>query len=101
MFRHVIVATVTMFFQQFTSINAVLYDAPSIFAALDTSSNNTSLLATGIVGTAMLLATIPAVLYIDKLGRNPVLLTGAVGMAIRHTIIAILFGIKPASMGDP
>lgn len=101
MFRRVIVATVTMFFQQFTSINAVLYDAPSIFAALGTSSNITSLLATGIVRTARFLATIPAALYIDKLGRKPVLLTGAVGMAICHTIIAILFGIKPASMGNP
>lgn len=61
MFRRVIVATVTMFFQQFTGINAVLYYAPSIFAALGTSSNTTSLLATGVVGVAMFLATIPAV----------------------------------------
>lgn len=60
MFRRVIVATVTMFFQQFTGINAVLYYAPSIFAALGTSSNTTSLLATGVVGVAMFLATIPA-----------------------------------------
>lgn len=41
--------------------NAVLYYAPSIFAALGTSSNTTSLLATGVVGVAMFLATIPAV----------------------------------------
>lgn len=59
MFRRVIVATVTMFFQQFTSINAVLYDAPSLFAALGTSSNTSSLLATGLVGVAGFLATIP------------------------------------------
>lgn len=94
MFRRVIVATVTMFFQQFTGINAVLYYAPSIFEALGTSSNTTSLLATGVVGVAMFLATIPAVLYIDKLGRKPVLLTGAMAMGICHTIIAILFGIN-------
>jgi len=94
MFRRVIVATVTMFFQQFTGINAVLYYAPSIFAALGTSSNTTSLLATGVVGVAMFLATIPAVLYIDKLGRKPVMITGAIGMGICHAIIAILFGIN-------
>ena len=42
----------------------------------------------------MFLATIPAVLYIDKLGRKPVLLTGAITMGICHTIIAVLFGIN-------
>ena len=110
MFRRVIVATVTMFFQQFTGINAVLYYAPSIFAALGTSSNTTSLLATGVVGVVFFLATIPAVwvvsrmiswykadrnrLYIDKLGRRPVVLAGALGMGIYHTIIAILFDIN-------
>lgn len=93
MFRRVIVATVTMFFQQFTRINAVFYYAPSILAALGTSSNTTSLLATGVVGIAMFLATIPAVLSIGKLGRKPVLLMGAIAMAIYHAIIAILFGI--------
>ena len=135
MFRRVIVATVTMFFQQFTGINAgkfsnlfsfffdllvtpftpltsycnshhlivklttnppggkptVLYYAPSIFTALGTSSNTTSLLATGVVGVAMFLATIPAVLYIDKLGRKPVMLAGATGMAFCHFAIAIIF----------
>ncbi|CAF9927986.1 MAG: hypothetical protein HETSPECPRED_006722 [Heterodermia speciosa] len=91
MFRRVIVATVTMFFQQFTGINAVLYYAPSIFEALGTSSNTTSLLATGVVGIAMFIATIPAVLYIDKLGRKPVLLAGATGMVFCHMIIAVIF----------
>ncbi|KAL8721295.1 MAG: hypothetical protein Q9225_001999 [Loekoesia sp. 1 TL-2023] len=91
MFRRVIVATVAMFFQQFTGINAILYYAPSIFEALGTSSNTTSLLATGVVGVAMFLATIPAVLYIDKLGRKPVMLAGALGMGICHMTIAVIF----------
>lgn len=50
MFRRVIVATVTMFFQQWTGINAVLYYAPTIFSELGMDSNTTSLLATGVVG---------------------------------------------------
>lgn len=50
MFRRVIVATVTMFFQQWTGINAVLYYAPQIFKALGLSGNTISLLATGVVG---------------------------------------------------
>jgi hypothetical protein len=50
MFRRVIVATMTMFFQPWPGINAVLYYAPTIFGALGMSTNTTSLLATGVVG---------------------------------------------------
>ncbi|KAF9886813.1 hypothetical protein FE257_011060 [Aspergillus nanangensis] len=92
MFRRVMVATVTMTFQQWTGVNAVLYYAPSIFAQLGMSNNTTSLLATGVVGVAMFLATIPAVIWVDKLGRKPVLFVGAIGMATCHFIIAAIFG---------
>ncbi|KAH6689650.1 general substrate transporter [Plectosphaerella plurivora] len=92
MFKRVVVATVTMFFQQWTGINAVLYYAPQIFQQLGMSDNTTSLLATGVVGVVMFIATIPAVLWIDRVGRKPVLITGAIGMAICHIIIAAIFG---------
>jgi sugar porter (SP) family MFS transporter len=90
MFKRVIVATVTMFFQQWTGINAVLYYAPSIFAQLGLSSTTTSLLATGVVGIVMFIATIPAVLWIDRVGRKPVLAVGALGMSACHFIIAVI-----------
>ncbi|KAF2836996.1 general substrate transporter [Patellaria atrata CBS 101060] len=91
MFRRVIVATVTMFFQQWTGINAVLYYAPQIFEGLGLSGNTIQLLATGVVGIVMFIATIPAVMYVDSLGRKPVLIVGAIGMATCHIIIAIIF----------
>ena len=68
-------------------------------ALLLTVNSTTSLLATGVVGIVyvlyqrpciskltpvsyrMFLATIPAVLWIDKLGRKPVLISGAFLMA--------------------
>lgn len=90
MFKRVIVATVTMFFQQWTGINAVLYYAPQIFESLGLSEVSVSLLATGVVGIVMFIFTIPAVLYIDRVGRKPVLVVGALGMALCHFIIAIL-----------
>lgn len=47
-----------------------------IFSALNLAGNTTSLLASGVVGVAMFLATIPAVLYLDKWGRKPTLIAG-------------------------
>ncbi|KAI1424944.1 sugar transporter [Xylaria sp. FL1777] len=90
MFKRVVVATVTMFFQQWTGINAVLYYAPSIFQSLGLNDNTTSLLATGVVGILLFVSTIPAVLYIDRVGRKPVLTVGAIGMATCHIIIAVI-----------
>ncbi|KAL1849849.1 hypothetical protein VTK73DRAFT_9806 [Phialemonium thermophilum] len=90
MFKRVVVATVTMFFQQWTGINAVLYYAPTIFKDLGLSGNTTSLLATGVVGIVMFVATVPAVLWIDRVGRKPVLTVGAIGMATCHIVIAVI-----------
>ncbi|RSL69052.1 hypothetical protein CEP53_002369 [Fusarium sp. AF-6] len=77
-------------FQSRAMFKRVLYYAPQIFGQLGLSSNTTSLLATGVVGIAMFIATVPAVLWIDRLGRKPVLIVGAIGMATCHIIIAII-----------
>ncbi|ORY57771.1 general substrate transporter [Pseudomassariella vexata] len=90
MFRRVVVASVTMFFQQWTGINAVLYYAPSIFKQLGLDDNKTGLLATGVVGIVMFVFTIPAVLWIDRVGRKPILTIGAIGMASCHFVIAVI-----------
>jgi MFS family permease len=39
----------------------------------------------------MLLTTIPMILYVDKIGRRLVLVSGAVAMGICHLIIAIIY----------
>ena len=68
----------------------MLYYSPIIFNTLGLSSNTVSLLATGVVGIVMLLATIPTLFYIDKLGRKPVLIIGALGMGTCHIIVAVI-----------
>jgi len=90
MFKRVVIATLTMFFQQWTGINAILYYAPTIFGGLGLSSTSITLLATGVVGIVMFIATIPAVMYVDSWGRKPTLVTGAIGMAACHFIIAAI-----------
>ncbi|KAI5119962.1 hypothetical protein M0805_004342 [Coniferiporia weirii] len=93
LFLRVAVGTLTMFFQQWTGVNAILYYAPSIFTDLGLSGNTNSLLATGVVGVVMFLATIPAVIWVDDWGRKPVLVSGAFLMAACHIIIAVLVGL--------
>lgn len=76
-------------------VNAILYYAPTIFKSLNLTGSAISLLATGVVGIVygffnpcllavvelnidrMFLATIPAVIWVDQLGRKPVLVSGA------------------------
>jgi len=93
LFYRVGVTTLTMFFQQWTGVNAILYYAPTIFTDLGLTGNTNSLLATGVVGIVMFLATIPAVIWVDNIGRKPVLISGAFLMAACHLIIAILSGL--------
>ncbi|KDQ59188.1 hypothetical protein JAAARDRAFT_655322 [Jaapia argillacea MUCL 33604] len=100
LFYRVAVATLTMFFQQWTGVNAILYYAPSIFQALGLTGNTISLLATGVVGIVMFLATIPAVIWVDNLGRKPVLVSGAFIMAGCHLIVAVLTGLYHNSWPD-
>ncbi|PNS14668.1 hypothetical protein CAC42_1690 [Sphaceloma murrayae] len=88
--KRVIVAVFIMVFQQWSGINAILYYASFIFKDLGLTGNTTSLLAGGVGGILLFLATIPAVLYIDKWGRKPLLIVGALGMGISHFIVAAL-----------
>lgn len=43
----------TMFFQQWTGVNAILYYAPTIFQDLGLTGSTNSLLATGVVGVVL------------------------------------------------
>lgn len=89
----VTVGSLTMFFQQWTGVNAILYYAPSVFKSLGLTGSTLSLLATGVVGIITFLGTIPAVLFTDQLGRKPILISGAFLMATCHIVIAILTSI--------
>ncbi|GAB1735718.1 hypothetical protein NU219Hw_g4280t1 [Hortaea werneckii] len=92
LFKRTTVAVLTMVFQQWNGVNAILYYAPFIFAGVGLNGNTTSLLASGVVGIVMFVATIPAVLYVDNFGRKTILITGGIGMAVSHFIVAGLTG---------
>ena len=96
--RRTTVAVMIMLFQQWTAVNGVLYYAPFLFRQVGLNSSSTiSLLASGVVGVVMFLATIPAVLYVDSWGRKPTLIAGAVIMAICHFVVAGILKNNPES----
>ncbi|HTI98109.1 MAG TPA: D-xylose transporter XylE [Dongiaceae bacterium] len=68
-------------FQQFVGINVVLYYAPEIFKGMG-SDTNASLLQTIIVGAVNLGFTVVAIVTVDKYGRKPLQIIGALMMAV-------------------
>jgi len=66
--------------QQFTGINVIMYYAPLIFerAGFGTES---ALLQTAVIGVINCVFTILAMIYVDRLGRRPLMLAGAGAMA--------------------
>ncbi len=77
----IVIGIMLSIFQQFVGINVVLYYAPTIFKGLGMTTD-ASLLQTIIVGAVNLLFTIVAILTVDRLGRKPLQIIGAVVMAI-------------------
>ncbi|OCL05260.1 quinate permease [Glonium stellatum] len=89
-FKRVSIASLVMFFQQWTGIDSIIYYAPIIFQNLGLSSSTVSLLATGVLGIINVATTIPAIMYIDKVGRKPLMLAGSVGMCICQVVVGVI-----------
>ncbi|MEM6718066.1 MAG: D-xylose transporter XylE [Bacteroidota bacterium] len=86
----IIIGVVLSIFQQFVGINVVLYYAPEIFKKMDMNTN-ASLFFTIIVGIANFLFTIIAIKTVDKYGRKPLMIIGALGMAIAMFALGFVF----------
>ncbi|KAJ5198570.1 uncharacterized protein N7498_007687 [Penicillium cinerascens] len=100
LFKRTSVACMIMVFQQWNGINAINYYAPFIFKNMDLPGNTTTLLATGVVGIVEFLFTIPAVLWVDQIGRKKILIAGAAGMATCHFIVAGIIGSYEGQFKD-
>lgn len=77
-------------FQQFVGINVALYYAPEVFKSLG-SSTEIALLQTIIMGAINLSFTTIAIFTVDKYGRKPLQIWGAIGMAIGMFILGSAF----------
>ena len=72
---------------QLSGMNAFMYDGPLIFERLF-HSPHAGRLFTAIAGAVNILATIPAILLVDRFGRTSLMKWSAVGMCICSGILA-------------
>jgi SP family xylose:H+ symportor-like MFS transporter len=80
-------------FQQFVGINVVLYYAPEIFKNVGFDTN-ASLFQTIIVGAVNLAFTVVAILTVDRLGRKPLQIIGALVMAVAMFALGGAFALQ-------
>ena len=74
-----------------TGINAVLYYGPQIFSLAGISSDKSAIFATFLVAITNVLATVIALVLVDRAGRKPLLFTGLGGMTIALLMLAVCF----------
>lgn len=86
----IVIGILLSVFQQFVGINVVLYYAPEIFKSMG-SGTDVALLQTIIVGAVNLLFTVLAIMTVDKYGRKPLMIIGALGMAVSMFALGTTF----------
>lgn len=96
MLHRTAVACGACFFQQFSGINAFIYYAPTLFRSIG-QSDEMSLTLSGIFNVLQLVAGAICFVIIDKVGRRPLAIWGALGSCICFTVIASLDGVYHSS----
>lgn len=84
--------------QQVTGINTIIYYGPRIFSLAGITSDKGAIFATLLVAVTNMLATIIALVLVDRVGRKPLLYTGLGGMTTCLLLLAYSFHL-PAAFG--
>ena len=84
-------------FQQFVGINIIFYFGEVLWKAAG-ATEQSALRINLLTGFVNILATIPAIALVDRLGRKPLLLIGSAGMTVTLGTLALAFataGVGP------
>ena len=85
-------------FQQFIGINAVLYYGPQMFQNAGFTAN-VALLQTIVIGIALLVFTLVALVTVDRWGRKPLLIVGGLIQAVSMFALGALFASHATNAG--
>jgi len=77
--------------QQVTGINTVIYYGPKIFSLAGIASDESAIFATFLVAAVNVLATVIALVLVDRLGRKPLLYWGVGGMTLSLFLLSWSF----------
>jgi sugar porter (SP) family MFS transporter len=94
-----VVGMLLVFFQNFVGINTIIYYAPTLLTNVGFGAQGAILANVGI-GAVNMLFTLPGMYLIDRAGRRPLLLWGAVGMCLAMILLTVtnLAGLGQGSM---
>ncbi|CAG8059667.1 unnamed protein product [Penicillium salamii] len=87
-FHRVALAYINQMFQQISGINLITYYAPSLYAEIGLGQGNLPKLLAACNGTEYLMAAFIPIFIIEKVGRRPLMLFGAAGMAVSMAVLA-------------
>ncbi len=79
--------------QQFSGINAIIYYSTDIFSKAFADTQIATLATVG-VGVCNTLSTLVAVFFLDRWGRKPLLYTGLIGTALSLATVGLAFLMK-------
>ncbi len=85
-------------FQQLVGINAVLYYGPQMFENMG-FKGDASFAQTVIMGIVMVVFTLIATVTVDKWGRKPLLILGALIMAVSMILLGFMFYVGSMGLG--
>lgn len=86
-------------FQQLVGINVVLYYAPEIFKTMG-AATDAALLQQIIVGAVNLSFTVLAIFTVDRFGRRPLMMIGALIMAVSMLMLGTTFYTHAVGVGS-
>lgn len=93
-FHRTVLAYVNQVFQQISGINLITYYAATIYEGSIGMSGFMSRILAACNGTEYFLASLIPIFIVEKVGRRPLMLFGAVGMSLSMVVLAVSTSYK-------